>query len=183
MKHLLNILLLSVIIISCNPVKRVLNNSKKFEIVAKEVVKRGYCVNDTVIIDSSRIDTVYNQHYIIDTVTINKEYNIDTVLKSGAKVTIVNGVLSVKCPSSKDIIKTVTKNNYIRDLKLESILKEENYKKSDSLKLLSLKIKENNITIRNLKIDVIKQKVKFVVMLIILGLIIILYVYSKFRLL
>ncbi len=29
---------------SCNPVKQVLKDNQKFEIVAKEVVKRGYCI-------------------------------------------------------------------------------------------------------------------------------------------
>ena len=50
------ILMLALIFItgmSCNPVKRVLKNDKKFEIIAKEVIKRGYCVNDTVTLAMS----------------------------------------------------------------------------------------------------------------------------------
>lgn len=183
MSNLIKLLIIFVLFTSCNPVKRVLNNQKKFEIVAKEVVKRGYCVNDTIIIDSSRIDTVYHQNYIIDTITINKEFNIDTVLKSGAKVTIVNGVLSVKCPSSKEVIRTVKQTQYVRDLKLESLLKEDVKLKEDSIILLSLTLRDQHVTIKELKATIVKEKAKFLVLIIALGLLIAVFVYSKFKLL
>lgn len=177
------LILISLFIISCNPVKRVLNNQKKFEIVAQEVVKRGYCINDTIIIDSSRIDTVVKQNYIIDTVTINKNFNIDTLLKSGAYVSIKDGVLSVKCPSSKEVTKIVKQTQYIRDLKLESILKSENIFKSDSIKELSIQLKEQKILTNKHKLEAVKQKFKFIILLIVIGLLIIIYTIGKFKLL
>ena len=183
MQNLIKFLIFITFLTSCNPVKQVLNNSKKFDIVAQEVVKRGYCINDTLIIDSSRIDTVYHQNYIIDTITINKEFNIDTVLKSGAKVTIVNGMLSVKCPSSKELIKTVKQTQYVRDLKLESLLKKDVKLKEDSIILLSLTLRDKHVTIKELKATIIKEKAKFLILIIALGSLIAVFVYSKFKLL
>ena len=170
-----------VLLYSCNPVKRVLNNNKNFEIVAKEVVKRGYCINDTVIIDSSKIDTVYKENYIVDTFKISKEFNIDTVLNSGARVTIIDGVLSVKCPSSKVITKTVNKTGYIRDLKLENILKNESNLKTDSINQLKLSIKDQNITIKELKSKIVKEKAKFWILISSLILLLVIYLLLKFK--
>lgn len=167
---------------SCNSVNRVLTNSKKFEIVAKEVVKRGYCINDTVIIDSSRIDTLYKQNYIVDTFTIQNNFNIDTVFKSGAVVSVKDGIVSVKCPSSKEIVKTITKTQYIRDLKLESILKQESTSKSDTISNLLLTIKDKELTIRDKNISIAKAKTELILLLVIIGLSICVYVYFKFKL-
>lgn len=182
MSKIIKLFILIVLASSCNPVKRVLNNQKKFEIVAKEVVKRGYCVNDTIIIDSSRIDTMVKQNYIIDTFTINRA-DIDTILKSGAVVSIKDGVLSVKCPSTKEVTKIVKQTQYIRDLKLESILKSENIFKSDSIKELSIQLKEQKILTNKHKLEAVKQKFKFIILLIVIGLLIIIYTIGKFKLL
>jgi hypothetical protein len=40
-------------IYSCNPVKQVLSDRAKFDEVAKEVIRAGYCANDTVIVSKS----------------------------------------------------------------------------------------------------------------------------------
>jgi hypothetical protein len=72
---------------SCNPVKIVLNNNQKFEKVAKEVVKRGYCINDTVIVDVVKIDTLIQNNYITDTISITTK---DTVLPSGTSISVKN---------------------------------------------------------------------------------------------
>lgn len=181
--HLIKFLIIVAFLTSCNSVKQVLNNPKKFDIVAKEVVKRGYCINDTVIIDSSRIDTVYKEHYIIDTLTITNSSNIDTTLASGAKVTIKDGVLSVKCPPSKDIIKTIKQVQYIRDTKLEDILKQDLKLKSDSLNKLMTMLEEEKLKVKQSKFEAIKQKSKFVILLIAIGIGFVIYISSKFRLL
>jgi len=44
----ITIILLLIIFGSCNPVKQVLGDNKKFEVVAAEAIKRGYCECDTL---------------------------------------------------------------------------------------------------------------------------------------
>jgi hypothetical protein len=173
MKTLINsiFILLILLISSCNPVKIVLNNNAKFEKVAKEVVKRGYCINDTVIIDVVKIDTIIQNNYITDTISITTK---DTVLPSGTSVSIKNDKVYVKCPPNKSIVQTVTKNNYIRDVKLESILKKENTEKTDSIKSLKIDIKDKKVTI-------LKERTKFYILLTIIGLSIVLYIFIKFK--
>jgi len=182
---LLFVWLLTVIVIillgSCNPVKKVLNNKEKFEIVAKEVVRRGYCINDTVIIDTSRIDTVVKENHIVDSVFLDQD--IDTTFPSGAKVSLHNGMISVKCPSAKEITRTVKETQYIRDLKLESILKEDAAIKSDSIKYLEFTIQDLNVTIKDKNVIIAKEKAKFIVLIVVLLVFLGFYIYSKYKLL
>jgi hypothetical protein len=44
----ITIILLLIFFGSCNPVKQVLGDNNKFEVVAAEVIKRGYCECDTL---------------------------------------------------------------------------------------------------------------------------------------
>ena len=169
--HISLFILLFLLMGSCNPVKIVLNNNEKFEKVAKEVVKRGYCINDTVIVDVVKIDTIIQNNYITDTISITTK---DTVLPSGTSISVKNDKVYVKCPPTKNIVQTVTKNNYIRDVKLESILKKENTEKTDSIKELKIDIKDKKVTI-------IKERAKFYILLTIIGLSIVLYIFNKFK--
>jgi hypothetical protein len=156
---------------SCNPVKIVLNNNQKFEKVAKEVVKRGYCINDTVIVDVVKIDTIIQNNYITDTISITTK---DTVLPSGTSISVKNDKVYVKCPPTKNIVQTVTKNNYIRDVKLESILKTEITQKTDSIRNLKIDIKDNKVTIT-------KERARFYILLTMIGICVVLYTINKFK--
>ena len=175
MKTLTNSLHISIFILlfllmgSCNPVKIVLNNNQKFEKVAKEVVKRGYCINDTVIVDVVKIDTIIQNNYITDTISITTK---DTVLPSGTSISVKNDKVYVKCPPTKNIVQTVTKNNYIRDVKLESILKTEITEKTDSIKNLKIDIKDKKVTI-------IKERAN--ILLTMIAICVVLYVINKFK--
>ena len=177
MKALTNFLHISLFILlfllmgSCNPVKIVLNNNQKFEKVAKEVVKRGYCINDTVIVDVVKIDTVIQNNYITDTISITTK---DTVLPSGTSISVKNDKVYVKCPPTKNIVQTVTKNNYIRDVKLESILKTEITEKTDSIKNLKIDIKDKKVTIT-------KERARFYILLTMIAISVVLYVINKFK--
>ena len=163
--------LLFLLIGSCNPVRNVLNNNEKFEKVAKEVVKRGYCINDTVIVDVVKIDTIIQNNYITDTISITTK---DTVLPSGTSISVKNDKVYVKCPPNKNIVQTITKNNYIRDVKLESILKKENTEKTDSIKDLKIDIKDKKVTI-------FKERARFYTLLAIIGISIVLYTINKLK--
>lgn len=54
--------------IACNPVKQVLKDREMFEQVAQEVIKAGYCANDTTIITKSDTTIVHDTTYETDTV-------------------------------------------------------------------------------------------------------------------
>jgi hypothetical protein len=78
----MGLLLVFLIVTSCNPVKQVLRDQEKLEEVAKVVVKGGFCANDTTFITTSdtlvevdtlvRIDTLTDTYVFNDTTYITK---------------------------------------------------------------------------------------------------------------
>lgn len=119
------LLILIIIIASCNSVKRVLKDPEKFEEVAREVVKRGYCINDTVIVTKDSIKYITRDSIIRDSIDTPCP-DFTKKFSSGAVVTSKDGVLSVTFPVQvKDKIITKTITNNIRDKKLEEILRGE----------------------------------------------------------
>ena len=62
-------LLISIFLLSCNPVKQVLRDKEKLDKVAEYVIKNGYCANDTIIQSKSdtliTYDTIYEKNDII----------------------------------------------------------------------------------------------------------------------
>lgn len=115
------------IIIACNPVKKVLHNPNHFEKVAKEVVRRGYCINDTITHDTLTT-TIVKDSLIHDTLKIVPSttfLSIDTIFPSGARLTInQGGVINLACPV-KQVVKTEMVNHYIRDIKREQLLQQD----------------------------------------------------------
>ena len=61
--------------VSCNPSKRILRNPVKRDQIAAEIIKLGYCINDTTIVEirdtTTTIDTVDIPVIITDTFTRN----------------------------------------------------------------------------------------------------------------
>lgn len=141
-----------IILPACNPVKQVLKDKKKLDIVAIEVIRQGYCVNDTVV--ETRVDTLYqSDSSAVNSITLYKE--IDTIFTDGTTLRIDSaGILSIGCPV-KVQYKTVTKTETIRDKSLENILKKD-IAKLDSIKQdLEFTVRE-----RNLLIEETQQKLK-----------------------
>jgi hypothetical protein len=69
----ISIIILLIFFGSCNPVKQVLGDNNKFEVVAAEVIKRGYCLNDTTIIRKTDTLEVHDTTTVVyvDTAVIN----------------------------------------------------------------------------------------------------------------
>ena len=69
----MRVLLVLLILSSCNPVRKVLNDPAKFAVIKDTVIARGYCANDTSIIyisDTLEVtDTLYE--VMTDTLVIN----------------------------------------------------------------------------------------------------------------
>ncbi len=65
----MRILLLSLFLLACNPVKQVLRDKQKLDKVAEYVISQGYCANDTIIQTKSdtliTYDTLYERNDII----------------------------------------------------------------------------------------------------------------------
>jgi hypothetical protein len=103
----------------------VLKDPVKFNQVANEVVRRGYCTNDTTIITQVTDTVIIKDEQNLDTIILGQGIcDFDTVLKSGTRIKFDQGILLIK---EKTITKTrvITKqlDNYIRDTKFEEILK------------------------------------------------------------
>lgn len=134
MRLLIIILVVLGIGYSCNPVKQVLKDPGKLNEIADELVRQGLCTNDTTIVTNIS-DTVYvTDESQYDTIFIDSPTSFDTVLQSGTRIKYQNGLLTIK---EKVVTKTrvVTKqvDNYIKDNKLENLLKQDIQQLKDSL--------------------------------------------------
>jgi hypothetical protein len=119
---------------ACNPVKKVLNDKSLLDKVAIEVVKKGYCITDTVTIQTSRDSIVYKDSIIESTIQAPCA-DFDTLLKNGTHIAVRSGVLtySQEVPQ-KETTRTITVTNSIRDISLENILKSDITKRDSTIK-------------------------------------------------
>lgn len=124
MKYLSAIVLLILVVYSCNPVQQIFKDPAKMNQVAEEMIRRGYCSNDTTIINKVT-DTVFVRNdEFVDTVLIeNGVCNFDTVLSTGTRVKFENGFLYVKEKrATKTRVITNTVDHYITDRSKEELL-------------------------------------------------------------
>lgn len=99
------LLLFAFIFIGCNPVKQVLRDKDKLDKVAKEVIKAGYCANDTTIIIKS--DTLVE----IDTLTILQEKPF---------IEIINDTVYITKWKTNNITKTLTIHDTIKSVVVDN---------------------------------------------------------------
>jgi len=99
------ILFFALLFCSCNPVKQVLSDKAKLDEVAKEVVKMGYCANDTTIIVKS--DTLIE----LDTLTIIDEKPF---------LEIINDTVYVTKWKTNNITKSVTIHDTIKQVVVDN---------------------------------------------------------------
>jgi hypothetical protein len=92
-------LLLLILLVSCNPVKQVLNDKAKFDEVAKEVIRQGYCANDTLIIVKS------------DTIVM-----VDSLIEVYSDTTIINDTAYVTLWKNRNFTKTLTIHDTLRSI-------------------------------------------------------------------
>lgn len=90
---------------SCNPVKQVLKDPVKFEVVADEMVKRGYCLNDTIYkhsTDTLEVHDTTTMFYVDTAVIRDTTYFWETKFQTITKVrTIRDSVKSVVIDSAQ----------------------------------------------------------------------------------
>jgi hypothetical protein len=101
----ISIILLLILFGSCNPVKQVLGDNNKFEVVAAEVIKRGYCLNDTTIIrktDTLELHDTTTVVYVDTTKVNDTTYLWETKFHTVTKVrTIRDSVKMVVIDSAR----------------------------------------------------------------------------------
>jgi hypothetical protein len=92
-------LLLILVLFGCNPVKQVLNDKAKFDKVAKEVIRQGYCSNDTTIIVKS--DTIVE---------------VDSLIEIQSDTTIINDTAYISKWETRNFTKTLTIHDTLRSV-------------------------------------------------------------------
>ena len=90
-------LLLILVLFGCNPVKQVLNDKSKLDKVAEEVIRQGYCANDTLVIVKS--DTIVK---------------VDSLIEISSDTTIINDTAYITLFNNKNFYKTITIHDTIR---------------------------------------------------------------------
>jgi len=113
--------LILLVFVSCNPVKQVLKDQVKFEAVADEVIKRGYCLNDTTYIyktDTLEITDTTTFVYVDTTILNDTTYFWETKFQTITKVkTIRDSIKSVVIDSAqvKVLRKQLAAANVLKD--------------------------------------------------------------------
>jgi hypothetical protein len=96
-------LLLILVLFGCNPVKQVLKDKSKFDKVAAEVIRQGYCANDTTIIVKS--DTIVK---------------VDSLLEIRSDTTIINDTAYITKWETKNFTKTLTIHDTLRSVVVDN---------------------------------------------------------------
>ena len=98
-------LLLLILLLSCNPVKQVLKDKAKFDEVAAEVIRQGYCANDTLIIVKS--DTLVK---------------VDSLIEVYSDTTIINDTIYVTLWETKNFTRTFTIRDTLHSVIVDNAL-------------------------------------------------------------
>jgi hypothetical protein len=115
------------VLVGCNPVRFVLRDAPSFRIVADEVIKRGYCLNDTTYIHSSDTLEVHDTTTMVyvDTAVVNDTtYLWETKFHTITKLrTIRDSIKSVVIDSAQ--VKVLRRNLQDTEIKLSAALKDQ----------------------------------------------------------
>jgi hypothetical protein len=93
------------VLVGCNPVRFVLRDAPSFRIVADEVIKRGYCLNDTTYVyntDTLEVHDTTTMVYVDTAVVNDTTYFWETKFQTITKVkTIRDSIKSVVIDSAQ----------------------------------------------------------------------------------
>lgn len=98
-------LILLLLFVSCNPVRQVLSDKQKLDEVAKEVVRLGYCANDTTIIIKS--DTIVK---------------VDSLIEVYSDTVVVNDTTYINTWNTRNFTKTFTIHDTLRSVIVDNAL-------------------------------------------------------------
>lgn len=168
----MRLLICLILFISCNPVKQVLKDREKFEIVKEAVIRSGACVNDTITIENTKDSIVYKDSIIESKIEVPCP-DFEKNMPDGTLIKISSGVLTYRhnC-KEKEVIRTVTKTNNIRDRALENILKGDITKRDTAIAAYIKLLNDSQIANRELKKENRNLALKFWGIIIIAGVIV-----------
>lgn len=156
LKYLSVILVIS--LIGCDPVKRVLKDETKFDLVAEEMVRRGYCINDTIVVTKIK-DSIIRKDSVIEKLVNVPCKDFDTSI-GRARIKVSSGVLTYSAPDSI-VIRKETITNTVRDRKLEEILKKDISARDKQIDSLKSTVRNSQIENKDLKADLRWLQFKF----------------------
>lgn len=147
----MRLLICLILLLGCNPVKLVLNDQKKFDKVAEEVIRRNYCINDTITLETTKDSIIYKDS-IVESKTLIPCPDFEKNMPDGTLIRISSGVLTYRhnC-KEKEVIRTVTKTNNIRDRALENILKGDITKRDTAIAAYIKLLSDSQIANKDLK--------------------------------
>jgi len=115
------------VLVGCNPVRFVLRDAPSFRIVADEVIKRGYCLNDTTYIHSTdtleitdTLTMVYVDTAVVNDTTYFWETKFETITKTR---TIRDSIKSVVIDSAQ--VKVLRRHLQDSETKLKAALSDQ----------------------------------------------------------
>ena len=122
-----SLLIVVMVLVGCNPVRFVLRDAPSFRIVADEVIKRGYCLNDTTYIHSTdtleitdTLTMVYVDTAVVNDTTYFWETKFQTITKTK---TIRDSIKSVVIDSAQ--VKVLRRHLQDSETKLSAALKDQ----------------------------------------------------------
>lgn len=136
-----------------------LKDKVKFDIVADEVIRRGYCANDTIIETREREVIVYKDSVIrqIDSVPCK---DFDTTIGK-ARIRVSSGVLTYTAKDSV-VYKTKTIKQVVRDRALENLLQKDLDSRNKEIDSLKASVRSLQIENKDLKEDIGILKAKMI---------------------
>lgn len=144
MKELAKRLLVVSLLFSCNPVKQVLNNPKRFEKVKEAVIRSGACVTEDSVTVVTRDSVAYKDSIIEKIVTVPCP-DVNANFPDGGSIKISSGVLKVTQPVRKEYHQVDTKTQTTkRDISLENILKSDIAKRDSIISYYAKFIEKQN---------------------------------------
>lgn len=161
-----------ILLLGCNPVKQVLKDPVKFDQVKEAVIRSGACINDTITIQTTH-DSIVVKDSIIEIKTTVPCSDFDTTLADGTFIGVSSGVLTYRhsC-KEKEVIRTTTKTNNIRDRSFENILKKDIDNRDSAIRVYMKLYTDSQFANKELNSSNIKLKFKFWLLVIVAGLII-----------
>ena len=161
-----------ILLLGCNPVKQVLKDPVKFDQVKEAVIRSGACVNDTITIQPTH-DSIVVKDSIIEIKTTVPCSDFDTTLADGTSIAVSSGVLTYRhsC-KEKEVIRTTTKTNNIRDKSFENILKKDIDNRDSAIRVYMKLYTDSQFANKELKSSNTKLKFKFWLLVVAAGLII-----------
>lgn len=161
-----------ILLLGCNPVKQVLKDPVKFDQVKEAVIRSGACVNDTITIQTTH-DSIVVKDSIIEIKTTVPCSDFDTTLADGTFIGVSSEVLTYRhsC-KEKEVIRTTTKTNNIRDRSFENILKKDIDNRDSAIRVYMKLYTDSQFANKELKSSNTKLKFKFWLLVVAAGLII-----------